>query len=115
MIGVVFSRINKFLLAWEFKGCTLALCNFSNLDIKKSKFSDCLIWDTDFVDVDLSGSDFSNCDLQGSKFQNADLSHTDFSGARNYRINPLSNKISKAKFSADEVISLLGAFDITIV
>jgi hypothetical protein len=42
------------------------------------------------------------------------LSQVDFSGARNYQINPLNNKISKATFSAEEAISLLGAFDITI-
>ena len=93
----------------------MTLCYFSNLDIKKSKFINCLIHDTDFIDIDLREVDFSACDLQNSKFQNADLRQANFSGARNYRISPLNNKIAKAKFSADEVISLLGAFDITIV
>jgi len=72
--GVAFSEINKFLLSWQFDNCVIKLCNFSKLDIGKSKFIQCVLHDTDFVDSDLRESDFSNSDLRGSKFQNPNLS-----------------------------------------
>jgi uncharacterized protein YjbI with pentapeptide repeats len=60
------------------------------------------------------GADFGKSDLTGSTFHNSNLSKANFIGAINYSINPLTNKLSKAKFSKPEALSLLDHLDIII-
>jgi uncharacterized protein YjbI with pentapeptide repeats len=114
ILGVDFSKVNQFLLSFEFNRCILNLSNFSGLKIKKTKFVQCTIEETYFEDIDLSESDFSESNLLNSKFVNANLTKANFVGAVNYMIDPRLNKIAKARFSIAEAINLLKAFDITI-
>jgi uncharacterized protein YjbI with pentapeptide repeats len=114
LINVSFAAINPFLLSWIFKKCKIEVCNFAGLKMKHSRFIESVVWKTDFINVDLKDSDFSGCDLQGSRFHNAVLENVNFVGARNYYIDPASNRLKKAKFSSPEVLSLLAPFDIKI-
>ena len=114
LTNVSFAVINPFLLSWFFKNCKIEFCNFGGINMKHSKFIDSVIRGTDFINVDLEGADFARSDLQDSKFHNAVLDNANFSGARNYYIDPTSNKLKKAKFSVPEVLSLLAAFDIKV-
>jgi uncharacterized protein YjbI with pentapeptide repeats len=114
LINVSFAAINFFLLNWEFRKCKIELCNFGGLKMKRSRFIESIVRETSFINVDLRDSDFAGSDLQGSKFHNALLENVNFVGARNYYIDPSSNKIKKAKFSYPEVLSLLATFDIKV-
>ncbi|MBU1867316.1 MAG: pentapeptide repeat-containing protein, partial [Candidatus Margulisbacteria bacterium] len=114
LIGIVFIKINKLLLDWSFQKCKIALCNFSGLDIKHSRFGECVIQGSDFVNADLRESDFSGCDLQNSTFRKANLEKANFTGAWNYYIDPTQNKVKGARFSYPEALSLLTSFGIKI-
>jgi len=114
MVNVAFTAINPFLLDWVFKGCKVEFCNFGGLKLKHSRFIDSSIRGTEFINVDLEKADFAGSDLQGSRFHNAVLEDANFVGARNYYIDPTSNRLKKAKFSVPEVLSLLAAFDIKV-
>jgi uncharacterized protein YjbI with pentapeptide repeats len=68
-----------------------------------------------FTNTYLHGAKFDESNLLGTIFHNCDLSRADFSSATCYDIDPLTNKIKKAKFSLPEALGLLRGFDITIV
>lgn len=114
LLGSEFSTISPLLLEWEFEGCAIALCNFGDLDIRKTRFIDCDVHDTDFIRTDLRGSCFSGSSLKGSRFQESDLEKADFSGAREYYIDPTINRMKGARFSAPEALALLAGFGIII-
>ena len=63
LVGVLFTRINPFLLRWVFKGCKIELCNFSGIKMPHSQFVRSFIRESDFINVDLRGSNFSGSDF----------------------------------------------------
>ncbi|HHE37447.1 MAG TPA: hypothetical protein ENL20_02610 [Candidatus Cloacimonetes bacterium] len=79
-----------------------------------TEFSDCRIHNSDFYQTYLTNSNFTCSDLKGSIFENTNLENANFQNAKNYSINPLNNKIEKAKFSMPEVVSLLNHLGIRI-
>ena len=83
--------------------------------MKNALFSDSKIKENYFKNTILNNADFTNVDLSGTFFHNCDLSKADFSSAKYYDIDPLTNKIKKAKFSLPEAANLLRGFEIEIV
>jgi len=114
IVGVLFERINPFLLRWIFKECKIELCDFSGLKMTHRQFIQSFIRETDFINTNLRESSFAGSDLQGSKFHNVNLEKATFVGARNYYIDPTVNRLKHARFSCPEVVSLLAAFDIKV-
>jgi fluoroquinolone resistance protein len=98
-----------------FSGCVLSHTTFIGLSLPEVRFTGCKATDVDFREADLSRASFENTDLADSIFLKTDLSQADFSRARNYRIDPAHNKISGAKFSLPEALSLLYSMDIEMV
>lgn len=92
----------------------MEMCNFSDLPLKGTFFRDCILHDAIFTQSQLSESDFEGSDLKGSIFHHTNLEKASFLNAINYSIHPLNNKLSKAKFSKPEVLSLLDHLDISI-
>lgn len=103
-----------FPLVKEISKCILKYNNFSKMKLLKLPLVDSSLIDCAFLECDLSGSVFKNVDLQDTSFQECNLSKADFREARNYRINPESNRMHKAKFSLPEVVGLLTDLDISI-
>lgn len=114
LIWIIFSSINALLVSWKFKKCIVELCNFNWLEMKNTLFLDCIICESDFINSNLFESDFRDSDLYLSKFFNTNLEKANFVWARNYYINPIQNKIKKAKFSNPDVLNLLVEFEIDI-
>lgn len=83
--------------------------------MKNTCFCGSKIKESHFTNTLLQGADFEDVDLTGTIFHNSDLSKADFSKTVNYQVDPLTNKIKKAKFSLPEAVGLLRGFDITIV
>jgi uncharacterized protein YjbI with pentapeptide repeats len=83
--------------------------------MKNGIFSGSKLKESHFTNTCLNGADFSDVDLSGTVFHNCDLSKADFSSATQYNIDPLTNKMKKAKFSLPEAVGLLRSFDVTIV
>jgi fluoroquinolone resistance protein len=88
---------------------------FIGLSLQEIRFIDCTAIDVDFREADLSRALFTNTDLAESIFLNTILTQADLSRARNYYIDPGQNKISQARFSLPEALSLLYCMDIDLV
>ena len=98
-----------------FKGSNLSYSNFSGLNLKKNKFTNCLMTDADFSGTDLSECDLSNCDFLNARFQDTNLMKANFKGAFNYSIDPIQNKVKGAKFSLPEAMGLLKGLGVVII
>jgi len=69
----------------------------------------------DFSNATLSGVKFENCDLSKSIFDATNLEKTDFSTAIHFSIHPENNKLSKTKFSNENLSGLLNKYDLDII
>ncbi|MFW7378937.1 MAG: pentapeptide repeat-containing protein [Oligoflexus sp.] len=98
----------------SFARCILDGSIFHSMNLPYIKFSESSLKDVDLSAAQLKESDFSSCDLKGAIFEGCDLRKADFRNARSYAISPVDNRLSKAKFSNPEVLSLLSFFDIEI-
>ena len=114
LVGLDFSKLNIFNLELGFKDCVLSNCIFTGLQLDGISFERSVISDCFFADTSLKKANFCEADLSGTTFEKADLTGASFVGAKNYAINPLGNKIAKAKFSYPEALRLLKYFDIEI-
>lgn len=98
----------------KFTHCQIDYSNFRMLKLPKLIMTDCIAKGVSFEDVDLSDGDFQNTDFEESVFFKANLSKANFIGAKNYLIDPTTNKLKKTRFSYPEVMSLLNSLDIVI-
>jgi fluoroquinolone resistance protein len=114
LLGLHFEDCNSLIIKVEFDGCSLDLCSFNKLKLKKTLFKNSKITEADFSETDLSNSSFQNCDLQRTIFKNTVLEGADFRTSFNYSIDPDMNRIKKAKFSFPGLTGLLDKFDIEI-
>ena len=97
-----------------FKGCLLNHSTFIGLELAGLNLTDCQAHDVDFRQAKLSKANFSGSDLAEAIFHETDLSQADLRSARNYRINPGENNISKARFALPEALGLLYSLDIRL-
>jgi uncharacterized protein YjbI with pentapeptide repeats len=102
------------LLSFTFDNCVLNYASFYKLKLKNTSFISCKLEEVEFVETDLTNSVFNNCDLVGAVFENTILEKVDFVTSFNYSINPVTNRIRKAKFSIHGVAGLLDGYDIVI-
>lgn len=114
MLGVRFDLCKTFNLSFTFDNCVLDHSSFYRLNIKKTKFHDCVLKSVDFSGSDLTGSTLSRCNLADATFEQANLEKVDFRDAIEYRIDPTRNKIKKARFSLEGLPGLLTQYDIVI-
>lgn len=113
MIGIAWIDTNT-ISHLNFVECILNYCNFSGLDLRKSRIENCTAREVEFGQTKLSDSNCQGTDFAGSRFLNTDLSKSDFRRAINYAIRPLDNIVKKAKFSLPEATALLFGLDITL-
>ena len=114
LLGLHFEDCDQFLFEVSFQNCQLTLSSFYKLKIKNTSFKNCNLSEVDFTEANLSNAVFDNCELDAAKFDNTILEKADLRTARNYRIDPGSNKIKKAKFSVHGIAGLLDKYDIQI-
>jgi uncharacterized protein YjbI with pentapeptide repeats len=80
----------------------------------KTIFISSRLKDTDLAEADLSSAVFTDCDLEGAIFENTNLEKADFQTAINFVIDPESNKIKGAKFTAGGLPGLLTKYQLEI-
>ena len=112
-MGIDWTEIAK-SSGWNFRECTLEYCNFKLMKLPGIEIVDSHVKDVDFTETDLSGIKFNNSNLEKSKFFKTNLEKANFLHATSYSINAQHNKISKAKFSLPEALTLLYSLDIKI-
>jgi fluoroquinolone resistance protein len=114
LVGVLFQNCNPFLLAFNFKNCTLNISSFYQLKISNTSFLNCKMHQVDLTETEAKYTSFSHCDLKDSIFDATILNNADFSTAYNFSINPSNNQLKNAIFSKDNCFGLLNAFHILI-
>jgi uncharacterized protein YjbI with pentapeptide repeats len=114
LLGLRFDDCNDFLFAAKFKNCNLHLSSFYQRKMRQASFTNCDLQETDFVMAELVQVLFDNCNLSGAVFDATNLEKADFRTSFQYTINPITNKIKKARFSKDNLEGLLSHLDIII-
>lgn len=114
LLGLHLEDCNSLMMAFTFEGCTLDLCSFNKLKLKKTIFKDSKITEVDFTETDLTSSSFINCDLTRTIFETTNLEGVDFSTSFNYSIHPCLNRVKRARFSLSGITGLLDKFGIEI-
>lgn len=68
----------------------------------------------DFADTHLYEAVLTHCDLAHAKFENTNREKADLRGSSHSDIDPVVNRIHKAKFSMDGLPGLLTRYQIII-
>jgi uncharacterized protein YjbI with pentapeptide repeats len=114
LLGLHFDDCNDFLFAAKFTNCNLHLSSFYQRKMRQARFSNCDLQETDFSMAELVQATFDQCNLAGAVFDATNLEKADFRTSYHFTINPISNKIKKARFSKDSLEGLLSYLDIII-
>ena len=96
------------------QNANLKLCSFSDITLKNCNFSKNSWISCYFYHCDFSKSSFAENDFNQSEFENCNLSEANFKTAKNFIINPQSNRVDKARFSFGGALGLLQSFGIII-
>lgn len=116
--------VNWTLAAWSqfmsespirFHECAVDFSAFIGLTLRKIVFNKCSAKEVEFSEADLTGANFTGTDLAKSRFSRTNLTRANFEGATNYMIDLATNKVTKARFSLPEALSLLYGLDIVLV
>jgi fluoroquinolone resistance protein len=99
----------------EFDECILNSSSFFGLYLQELKLEACQAHDVDFTEADCEHASFIQTDFANSTFHQTKLMKADFTDASNYQIDIATNKITGAKFSLPEAVSLLHGLQIEIV
>ncbi len=114
-VGIDWSGKFKYKLEINFEGCVINLSSFAEVTLKNFILKDCTAHDCDFQDASAPKGNFTGTDLKGSQFLRTDLREANFTNARNYIINPLTNKIAKGTYSVPDAYSFLDLLGINLV
>jgi uncharacterized protein YjbI with pentapeptide repeats len=115
MIGINWTNIDESLnFGNVFTDSVLDMNNFTGLNISHFEAYKCTFKETWFNQSNLTEAILKECDLSGAFFNATNLSKADLRGSFGYMVDPQYNKITKAKFSLPEAVSLLNGFDISL-
>lgn len=98
----------------EFRGSRTESCSFYQRKMGRTRFDDSELIACLFADCDLTEASFAGCRLTDTDFDRCRLGGADFRTAVDFRIDPVSNTIKKARFSHDNLAGLLTGFDLVI-
>lgn len=94
--------------------CVLKYNSFIHMNLRQFSFSSNTVIDSFFEESNLMESSFTACNLTSTQFLKCDLRKADFRDAAGYQISISSNRLTQAKFSFPEVITLLSELNIQI-
>ncbi len=114
MLGIKWTDADQLLFSISARECNLSFSNFFGMKLKKTPFTDSKAQGVIFTDADLTEADMRKSDFEEAIFLNTNLSKADFTGAINYDIDILSNKVKQAKFNFPEAARLLRSLGIKI-
>lgn len=107
-------QLQTLLKVIEFEDCVLNFSTFIGLDLPGLRMEKCIAHEVDFSESNLSQGDFRKTDFAKAIFRNTYLSEANFLGAKDYLIDPATNRIKGAKFSLPAAMSLLYSLDIDL-
>lgn len=98
----------------KIEDCHLKYNIFPGMKLKKFDFRGNIITDSMFEECQLEESTFKGCALERTEFTGCDLRKADFRNATDYQVGLLTNKLSGARFSFPEVVTLLNSLNIKV-
>ncbi len=98
----------------HFQECVVDFSIFLGLTLPDICFRECSIKDVEFSEADLTGGDFTKAILTKSRFNQSNFTGADFQNAREYSIDVTNNRISNARVSVPEAMSLLQGLGIRL-
>lgn len=114
LVGLNFADCSKFGFLPEFEDCLLESTVFCANNLRKCRFSGCVVRNCDFMESDLRETVFDGSSLEGTVFQKCNLEKADFRAAFSYAIDPVNNRLAKARFTLPEAQSFLGFLGIVV-
>ena len=114
LVGLQFENCKTFLFSVSCEHCVLKLAVFYQTKLKKTLFRNCNLQEVDFTEADLTESVLDNCDLMRATFNYTILEKADLRTSYLYSIDPVINRLKKARFSRQHIDGLLDRFDIKI-
>jgi fluoroquinolone resistance protein len=114
LLGLRFETCSASLFSVSFEACVLDYASFYKVNLKGTVFKNVLLREVDFTEANLAQAVFDTCDLNRATFDNTILEKADFRTSFHYVINPVMNRVKKARFSSAGIAGLLQAFDIEI-
>jgi fluoroquinolone resistance protein len=110
VIGIDWTdKFNFKITGLRFEDSSIDYSIFNGLILKEFALIDSKAHEVDFIDTAMEAADCSGTDFERSNFLRTNLKRANFVGARNYIINPSTNKIKGLKLSLPEAMSV---FDI---
>ena len=98
----------------RFLKCDVSLSTFIGLDLREIIIKECRAHDVDLRETDLTKAQLMGTDFTKSQFFETNLTKADLTDAKNYSIDIYHNKITKAKFTLPEALSLLYSMGIEL-
>jgi fluoroquinolone resistance protein len=112
--GINFFTAKRTFLSLKFERCLIRYSSFAELTLNSTSFENCTLEHVDFADAKLVSAKFNGSTFNECVFKNTDLSKADFRDSRGYAIDPMLNKLTKARFELPEAVSLLAPFNIRL-
>ena len=114
MIGLAFDTCNAFNFSANFKACILNHSVFFKMKLNRVNFIECQLQDVDFAQAEMIGTSLHKCQLLNANFDHTNIEKADFRDALDFSIDPESNKIKGARFSASSLHGLLDKYQLVI-
>ena len=114
MLGLAFDFCNAQIFSIKCEDCALNHSIFYKMKLSNSEFINCEMREVDFAEAEMKGTVLVACNLGGAIFYSTNLEKADLRQSLNYNIDPDSNKLRGAKFTAPEVLSLLRKYGLKI-
>jgi len=98
----------------QFQDCILTNASFYKTKLKKTQFIHSKLNEVDFTEADLTASVFTNADLSNAIFSFTNLEQADLRGAKDYVIDPETNKLKKSKHNLEGLVGLMLKYGIVV-
>jgi hypothetical protein len=112
--GMDFETAAEFGFAIVCEGSRLDNCSFVRRKMKDTPFRGGELRECYFAGCDLSGAVFDGCTMTGTTFERCDLSGADLRTAIGYEVDPLANRVVRARFSEQNLAGLVGRLGVVV-
>ncbi|HVK58790.1 MAG TPA: pentapeptide repeat-containing protein, partial [Candidatus Kapabacteria bacterium] len=92
MLGIRWHEVTPLLFSAKFDGCNLTFCDFFGMKLRKLEMVRCQLHGAIFEQADLTEAVLCGSDFKNAVFLQTQLTKADFTDARNYDIDPLTNR-----------------------
>ncbi len=113
VLGINWSQTGAFFDI-SFSESLMDLCVFQDLDLRSFQAINSSLCEADFSGCNLENAYLTGSSFRSATFNNCNLESADLRDAKDYFIDPMFNKVKKAKFSMPDAMSFFEALDITI-